>query len=176
MKTTIKNISLLVASLALSASLTTATAQYTNSFGDTEPTTPTYVDPVAAIHQNIANLELEMESLRMVDKRSLTKAEKRAWKRKKRFTRRRLHQQYDMLGRITNPAANWGFYGQNPWFWGNPRPRRVIVRNNGTYCPPVNSQNRNNTSVATPAPSRSSLKNQRAVPNTRVKRTATFRK
>jgi anti-sigma28 factor (negative regulator of flagellin synthesis) len=139
MKTTVKNISLVLAGFLLIGSLTTATAQRT-AFAN-EPGS-SYVDPVAAIHQNIANLELEMETLRMVDKRSLTKSEKRAWKREKRMVRRRLSQQYDLLSRITTPMISYGYYGPyTPWRYNPYRTRsRVIINNSPAYCPPVNSQ------------------------------------
>lgn len=140
MKTLIKNISLLLTGFVLIGSLTSATAQRT-AFASTEPGSG-FIDPVAAIHQNINNLELEMETLKMVDKRVLTKSEKRAWKRDKRFTRRRLSRQYDLLSRISSPMIGRGYYGPYGQRRFNPyRTRtRVIVRNSPTYCPPVNSQ------------------------------------
>lgn len=153
MKTTAKNISLLLAGFFLIGSLTTATAQRT-AFADSEPGSG-YIDPVAAIHQNIANLELELETLRMVDKRSLTKSEKRVLKRKKRFTRRRLSQQYDMLNRISTPMTGYGYgygyYGPYPQRRYNPyrTNTRVIVRNTPAYCPPVNSQRPRNATTTT---------------------------
>lgn len=150
MKNLVKNFSLLLTGFFLIGTLTTATAQRV-PFSSTEPSSE-FVDPVAAIHQNIANLELELETLRMVDKRSLTKAEKRAWRKDKRFTRRRLHQQYDMLARISSPMFNFGYYGPNtPWRFNPYRTRnRVIINNSPAYCPPVNSQRpRRATATAT---------------------------
>jgi len=142
MKTLAKNISLLLAGFFLIGSLTTATAQR-SAFATTEPGSG-FIDPVAAIHQNIANLELELETLKMVNKRTLTRSEKRTWKRKKRFTRRRLSQQYEMLSRITFPVTSYGYYGPYAPRRYNPyrtRTRtRVIYNNSPAYCPPVNSQ------------------------------------
>ncbi len=160
MKTTVKNISLLFTSLFLIGSLTTATAQRTAlQFTNDAPGT-TFLDPVQVIHQNIANLEMELETLRMEDKRALTKSEKRMWRKKKRFTRRKLSQQYDMLSRLTAPLPGYGYYGSPYGYrYGNYNPyrtNRVVViqksrnhHNHNSHAANSHNNGRRNTTTTT---------------------------
>ncbi len=82
----------------------------------------------------------ELAELEMVNKETLTKAEKKAWRKEKRQLNRAIDRELDVItyqrlaqnpwlyGPYLNPVWGAGF-GYARWGWNNPyRYRRVVVR------------------------------------------------
>ncbi len=97
MKRLVKKISqlALAAGLLLFAGTSTSLAQ--DSYEN--------IDPVDVIEVKIDKLEFELEDLKTLSTANMTKAEKKAHKRKKRLLKRQLNHQYDLHTRLTRPRT-----------------------------------------------------------------------